>query len=161
MTAINWKNPVNGDWNAAANWSTGTVPTLADAATISAVGPYTVTVSSADLANSLTFKASESALFENAGSQAMGGALTVDSGFVSLNEANTIGSVSVTGGVLAFGKGGALGTGAIALSGGELLGAANETLTNALSFSGSSTIAAAHGTTLNENASSMKWRLGS
>jgi len=36
---------------------------------------------------------------------------------------------------------------------GELLAAASETLTNALSFSGTSTIAAAHGTTLNENAS--------
>ena len=48
MTAINWKNSVNGDWNVAANWSTGTVPTLADAVTISAFGPYIVTISSAD-----------------------------------------------------------------------------------------------------------------
>ena len=155
MAAINWKNPANGDWNVAANWSTGAVPTLADAVTISVAGPYIVTISSADVANSLTFNASEAALFENAGSLTMTGALTVDSGFVSLNEANSIGSVAVSGGMLAFGNGGALGGGAVALSGGELLATANETLTNALSFSGSSTIAAAHGTTLNENASSM------
>ena len=78
MTAINWKNSVNGDWNVAANWSTGTVPTLADAVTISASGPYIVTISSADVANSLTFNASGAALFENAGSL-ITGALTVDS----------------------------------------------------------------------------------
>ena len=80
----------------------------------------------------------------------MTGALTVDAGSVSLNEANTIGSVAVSGGTLAFGNGGALGAGDVSLSGGELLATANETLSNALSFSGSSTIAAAHGTTLNE-----------
>ena len=84
----------------------------------------------------------------------MAGALTVDSGFVSLNEANTIGSVALVGGVLAFGNGCALGAGTVALSGGELLATANETLTNALQLSGTSTIAAAHGTTLNENAPS-------
>jgi autotransporter-associated beta strand protein len=155
MTAISWKNPANGNWNAAANWSTDTVPTLADAVTISAFGPYIVTVSSPDLADTLTFNASEAALFENAGSLTMAGALTVDAGFVSLNEANTIASVALAGGTLTFGNGGALGAGTVTLSGGELLATANETLTNALSFSGSSTIAAAHGTTLNENASSL------
>ena len=66
-----------------------------------------------------------------------------------------IGSVAVSGGVLAIGNGGALGAATVTLSGGELFATANETLTNALSFSGSSTIAAAHGTTLNENASSL------
>jgi len=150
MAAISWKNPVNGDWNVAANWSTGTVPTLADAVTISAAGPYIVTISSTDVADTLTFNASQAALWENAGQLIVSGALTVDSGLVSLNEANTIGSVSLTGGVLAFGNAGALGAGTVSLSGGELLGAANETLSNTLGFSGTSTIAAAHGTTLNE-----------
>jgi autotransporter-associated beta strand protein len=112
-----------------------------------------VTVSSADFANSLTFNASEAALLENAGSLTMAGAVTVDSGLVSLNQANTIGSVTLAGGTLAFANGGALGTGTVTQSGGELLATANETLTNALSFSGTSTIAAEHGTTLNENVS--------
>jgi autotransporter-associated beta strand protein len=153
MAAINWLNPTNGDWSVGANWSTGTVPTLADDVTISASGPYIVAISSQDVANSLTFNASQAALFENAGSLVMNGALTVNSGFVSLNEANTIGSIALAGGVLAFGNAGALGAGTVALSGGELLGTANETLSNGLTFSGTSTIAAAHGTTLNENAS--------
>jgi len=151
MTTINWKTPSNGDWNVAANWSTNKVPTSADAVAISASAPYIVTISSVDQANSLTFGASQATLLENAGSLTIGGALTVNSGFVSLNQANTIGSVALTGGVLAVGNSGALGGGTIAMSGGELLGAANETLANQLSLSGTSTIAAAHGTTLNEN----------
>jgi hypothetical protein len=154
MTTINWKTPSNGDWNVAANWSTNKVPTSADAVAISASAPYIVTISSVDQANSLTFGASQATLLENAGSLTIGGALTVNSGFVSLNQANTIGSVALTGGVLAVGNSGALGGGTIAMSGGELLGTANETLGNQLSLSGTSTIAAAHGTTLNENAPS-------
>jgi FG-GAP-like repeat len=162
MTAINWENPVNGDWDVASNWSTDTIPSSADDVTISAAGPYIVTVGAGitiggvlplrifPTANSLTFNASEAALFENTGKLTVTAALTVDSGFVSLNEANTIGSVSVRGGVLAFGNGSALGAGTVNLSGGELLATANETLANDLGFSGTTTIAAAHGTTLNE-----------
>ena len=123
MTAITWKNRVNGNWNVAANWSTGAVPTSADDVTIAAPGSYTVTISSnrviippldgllltalqlgsADEANSLTFDAEEAALEENAGALVVEGALTVNAGLVSLNEPNTIGSVMLTGGVLAFG----------------------------------------------------------
>jgi hypothetical protein len=93
---------------------------------------------------------------ESADSLTMAGALTVDSGLASLNEANTIGSVGVTGRVRAFGDADALRAGTVALSGGELIATANKILSNALtfsgaSFSGTSTIAAAHGTTLNEN----------
>ena len=150
MAAISWSHPVSGDWSVAADWSTNTAPTLADAVSISVAGPYIVTISSAEAANSLTFNAPQAALIENAGSLTMEGALTVDSGLVSLNDANTIGSVALSGGVLAFGNGAALGAGIVSMSGGELLGAANETLNNTLIFSGTSTIAAAHGTTLNE-----------
>jgi hypothetical protein len=136
MTAINWNNPTNGDWSVAANWSTNTVPGFADAVTISASGPYIVTISSTDLANTLTFSASQAALLENAGQLIMTGALTVNSGFVSLNEANTIGNVALAGGVLAFGNGAALGAGTVALSGGELLGTANETTATRSPFRG-------------------------
>ncbi|MBV9909750.1 MAG: hypothetical protein JOY52_19535, partial [Hyphomicrobiales bacterium] len=162
MAAVNWKNPVNGDWDVAADWSTGEVPTSADDVTISATGPYIVTVGAPmtigvvplrlqifPTANSLTFNAPEAALDENTGKLTVAGALTVNSGLVSLNEANAIGSVSLTGGVLSLGNAGALGTAIVLISGGELLGAATEALNNSLEFSGTSTIAAAHGTTLN------------
>jgi autotransporter-associated beta strand protein len=176
MAAISWKTPVSGNWNVAADWSTGAVPTSADDVLISAAGSYTVTISTnplivpplggllaaspiiniPDEANSLAFNAPQAELQENSGSLTIEGALVVSAGSVSLNEANTIGSVTLTGGgALAFGNGGALGNGAVTESAGELLATANETLTNGLSFSGNSTIAAAHGTTLTENASSM------
>ena len=56
--------------------------------------------------------------------------------------------------MLATGNAGALGTGPIALSGGELLTTTNARIAGMLAFSGPSTIAAAHGITLSENASS-------
>ena len=162
----------NGNWNVAADWSNGAVPTSADDVTIALAGSYTVTISSngvivhplddllltpiqlgfPDEAKSLFFDGSQATLQENSGTLEVAGALTVDAGSVSLNEANTIGSVTVGGGTLAFGNGGALG-GNVSLSGGELLASASETLSNGLSFSGTSTIAAAHGTTLNVTAS--------
>jgi hypothetical protein len=170
MAAISWKSPVSGNWTVAADWSTGKVPTLSDDVTIAAPGSYTVTVSSngvivhpigglqadaipfgvPDEANSLTFDAAQATLQENAGALDVAGPLTVSAGLVSLNEANTIGSVAIDGGTLAFGNGGALGAGPVALSGGELLGSADETLSNELILSGTSTIAAADGTTLTE-----------
>ncbi|HEY6518830.1 MAG TPA: FG-GAP-like repeat-containing protein [Roseiarcus sp.] len=155
MAITGWDDPVNGDWSAAADWSTGAVPLPGDAAIISATGePYTVTVSSADFANSLAVNADSATLLENSGSLTITGGLYVHSGLVQLNKANSMGSVTLTGGALTVGNAGALGTATVTQSGGELLGTANETLTNALNLSGSVTIAAAHGTTLTEKASS-------
>jgi autotransporter-associated beta strand protein len=78
----------------------------------------------------------------------------VGTGITSINTANTYsGGTTISAGTLAIGNAGALGTGTVSVTGGELLATANETLTNNLQFSGSSTIAAAHGRTLNENAS--------
>jgi FG-GAP-like repeat len=170
MAAISWKSSVSGNWTVAADWSTGAVPTLSGDVTIAAPFSYTVTVSSngvivhpigglqadaipfgvPDEANSLTFDAQEATLQENAGTLDVAEALTVSAGLVSLNEANTIGNVAIEGGTLAFGNGGALGAGPVSLSGGELLATANETLSNEFILSGSSTIAAADGTTLTE-----------
>jgi hypothetical protein len=84
MTAVNWKNPVNGDWNVAIDWSTGSLPTSGDDVTISAPGPYIVTVGagirigilnfqSFPTANSLTFDAEEAALEENVGTLTVAG----------------------------------------------------------------------------------------
>ena len=45
MAAIFWKSAVSDNWNVAADWSAGAVPTLADDVTIAAPGSYTVTTS--------------------------------------------------------------------------------------------------------------------
>ena len=161
MAAIFWKSAVSDNWNVAADWSAGAAPTSADDVTIAAPGSYTVTISTPDEASALTFNALQGALQENSGSLTVGDALTVSSGLVSLNEANTIGVVIINGGTLAFGNGGALGAGTLALSGAELLATANETLRNVLVLSESSTIAAEHGTTLTEKSPGVSVAAGS
>jgi autotransporter-associated beta strand protein len=149
MAIISWNDPVSGDWSVGTDWTTGAVPLPGDTVFITVLGaPYTVTVSGADFANSLIVNAGQAVLRENSGSLTIGSGLHVMSGLVSLNKANTMGSVTLAGGTLAVGNAGALGTSTVTQSGGELLGTANETLTNIFAWSGSSTIAAAHGTTL-------------
>jgi hypothetical protein len=155
MSSISWNNPVSGDWTVATDWSSGTVPSPVDVVIINELGPpYTITVSSADFATSVAINAAQATLRENSGSLTILDALHVDSGLVSLNKANNIGSVSLgPGAELTVGNAGALGTGTVTQSGGELLATASETLTNVLSLSGDLSIAAAHGTTLTEKAS--------
>src|ERR1700722_2507143 len=122
MASIDWNDPVSGDWSFATDWSTGNVPGPGDTVFISDLGSYTVTVSSAEFANSLAVNADQAALRENSGALTIAGALHVDSGLVALNKANTIGSVTLAAtGILAVGNGGALGTGNLTQSGGELL----------------------------------------
>jgi hypothetical protein len=109
-------------------------------------------------AAALFFDSPQAQLVENSGSLTLIGTLSVVSGFVSLNAANTLDvnlAASASGGVLAFGSGAALGSGAVSLFGGELLASKDETLTNALNISDSSTIAATHGATLIEDTSSV------
>ena len=159
MTAISWENQVSGDWTTAADWSSGTVPTLADDVTISDnnAGGYAISITSSAVANSLTFDAvgihvGGAELLENAGSLTLSGALSVEGGLVVLDRANSIGGgVGLSGfsAVLSVGNAGALGTGTLTASGGELLGTVNETLANFIEVDGEPfSIAAAHGTTL-------------
>jgi hypothetical protein len=97
VAAINWENGVNGDWDVAADWSTGALPTSADEVTFFTAEPYIVTVGAAisigfgtlrstifPTANSLTFDAPDAALRENTGMLTVAGTLTVNSGLVSL-----------------------------------------------------------------------------
>jgi autotransporter-associated beta strand protein len=129
--------------------------------TIAAAGKYTVAVTTADTANSLTLDNFTTTLQESAtGSLTLTGALTVDAGVAVLNGANSIGGgVTIGGaGILEVGKAAALGTGPLTIDGGLLLGTVNETLTNPLQLNGTLAIAAAPGTTLNLN-STTPWTL--
>jgi hypothetical protein len=54
VTAYSWTG-VGGDWNDASDWTpAGGPPTPSDSAMIGGTGTYTVTVDSADVADSLT-----------------------------------------------------------------------------------------------------------
>ena|SRR3984885_2820651 len=124
MTAVNWK-PGQGRLERCRELVHKYGPDLGERHQHLDVRCHIAKISSFDLVNYVTFTA-QAALFENGGSLTMAGAF-VDSGLVSLNEANTTGTVGVTGDVLAFGNTGALGAGTVALSGGELIAIADET----------------------------------
>jgi len=51
---VYWANPVDGNWNVGANWSTGTVPGINDNAFIDLDGTYSLTINSNITVNSLT-----------------------------------------------------------------------------------------------------------
>src|SRR5580692_12153162 len=101
MTNTIWTNPLSGDWTDAGSWSAG-VPTTATTAVINASGLYTVAISSADSANSLFMDAAGATLSEDSGgSLTLKRGLTLDSGTVSLNGANSFGGTTqLVGGTL-------------------------------------------------------------
>ncbi len=121
-----WTNPSGGSWDAASNWSTGTVPGPADDVVINVSGATpTVTISSnVESVNSIT--ASDPLVIS-------GGGLTVAAN-------STISGLSMSGGIL-NGSGTVTVTGAFDWTGGDLDGTGNTTITRlgTLSIAGSST----------------------
>ena len=78
-----WVTTSSADWAtvSASDWNFVSPPTSANPTVIDASGTYTVTISSADVAQSLTINDSGATVMdENGGSLTLGGALTVDAG---------------------------------------------------------------------------------
>ncbi len=149
MVAVNWAFGVGGNWKDGKNWSGGVAPSAADDVTIAAVGAYTVSVTTADVATSLTFDSAAAKLVETtAGSLKISGAVNLMAGTMVLESANSFGSFAQSGGVLQLAKGSALGAADLSLSGGEVTALANETIANYLQMGGAGFIIdAAAGTT--------------
>ena len=130
MPSYSW-NGVTGDWNVAANWTpSGGPPTSSDSATISATSSaYTVTVDSADVANSLTLSSATATLNDDGAgaSLTIGGTLAISAGTFNLattsvaSGALTVGALNLSGGALTINAGGRLNLGgAISQTGGTL-----------------------------------------
>ena len=80
MSATSWKVGVSGDWFTAANWQGG-VPTSATDVTIDAFGTYTVTLSGAGAAHSLSLDATGATFSESSsGTLIVGGNFGVQAG---------------------------------------------------------------------------------
>jgi hypothetical protein len=104
MSAVNWKNPVNGNWTVAADWSTGTVPGATDDATLGLTNGYTVSITSPITVGSIAVSNAAATLSVNdpsqiatvAGDLLDGGALVVDNsggeGGTNLSIGGTLGS---------------------------------------------------------------------
>ena len=131
MTAINWKNGVDGDWSLNTNWNPATVPASGDAVTIAAASavPYAVTISVAEAASTLTLNQKNATVTDQA-TLTMGGALTLTAGAFDLQ-----GSGTIKGGALVM-NGGTLLTNAGTLDGVKVQGILNLTQ----SFGGALTI---------------------
>ena len=103
MTAINWKNGVDGDWSLNTNWNPATVPGSGDAVTIAAASavPYAVTISVAEAASTLTLNQKNATVTDQA-TLTMGGALTLTAGAFDLQGSGTIkgGALVMNGGTL-------------------------------------------------------------
>ncbi len=110
MATINWTSIAGGDWSDAGAWSGGVVPGASDDAVIQGSANYTVTVTKAEAADSLTVN-NPSALvsISTGGALSLGSGIDLESGDLRLSQGGVIsgGTLSSSGGAFQF-KGGAL-----------------------------------------------------
>lgn len=85
MTAFTWIGG-SGNWDSGSSWTpTGGPPTATDTATINATGTYTVTISSADVAQTVVLDSAGATIDDTAGgSLTVGGTLGIDTGTYDL-----------------------------------------------------------------------------
>ncbi len=131
MATLSWKNAANGNWNLAANWTPGTIPSSADIAQITIGGTYTVLLNNARTLTGLTLGATS-------GIQT----LDINGNILTLNGASTVSN----NGVLNLASGTVNGTGALTVSsqlnwnGGTLSGTGKKTVSGKLNLSGDQTL---------------------
>jgi hypothetical protein len=155
LATVTWINPAGGDWDTAANWSSGALPGPSDDAVIAVPGIIVTHSSSAsDSVSSLTISASDSTLDLSNGSlsiaatSSISGDLTMEGGTLSAAGTLTVsGSATWTGGTIT--GGGALAAeGGIAISGnGPTLN--GSTLNNYGAATCSGSISVGNGATIN------------
>jgi fibronectin-binding autotransporter adhesin len=99
VASYTWKG-VSGDWNDASDWTpAGGPPKASDEATINGTATNTVTVDTADVANSLTLSDADATLNDSA-SLTIGGTLTMSNGTLNDEAALTVGALKLSGGAL-------------------------------------------------------------
>jgi len=141
MTTTIWNSSVSGDFNDDANWNHG-APTSSLDAIVNSAGAYTIAVDTPDAAQSLIFDAANATLLENGGGAlTLANGLTVDSGTVILETANSFGApTQIFGGVLEIGNN-ALGNSVLEIHGGTVVGLGTGELKNTIDADGSFTLA--------------------
>ena len=125
MVAISWAFGVSGDWSNGLYWTGGETPGLSDDATIAATGTYTVTVSTADAANSLLLNAAGATLaISGGGALTIAAALDVTAGVIQLNSGgrlNIDSTLQLAGGTLQLTSGGVISGGTLSADGGSFV----------------------------------------
>ncbi len=87
--SASWKSATNGDWSQAADWTSNAVPDATSDVTIAVPGSYTVTVSSAEAAHSLTLN-DPGATLQIGAALTVGATFTGTSGFVTIEAGQTL-----------------------------------------------------------------------
>lgn len=84
MTTFTW-NVGSANWDLGSSWNPTGVPTASDTATISATGTYTVTINSADVAQTVILDSANATINDTTGgSLTVGGTLGIDTGTYDL-----------------------------------------------------------------------------
>ena len=151
MTSYTWKG-VSGDWNLASDWTpAGGPPKSTSSATIDGSATDTITVDTADVANSLTLSDANSTLNDDGPSASLtiSGTLTMSNGTLDLSPdfdggVLTVGALNLSGGALVINSGGQLdlnGTlsqtgGTLTLQGGTISGGTIKSTAGTLTLSG-------------------------
>ncbi|HEY2178694.1 MAG TPA: hypothetical protein VGH15_08950, partial [Caulobacteraceae bacterium] len=150
MTYSNWFN-MSGVWTTAADWSAGEPNASLDAYLSTLGTAYTLALSTAAQARSLTVAGAGATFSESAGGSLVArGGLNLHDGTVILDGANALGSSWLDGGKLVIGNPNALGFASLLVDAGELTNTTTVALDSDLTFQSagglSGTIAAARGT---------------
>jgi YVTN family beta-propeller protein len=137
-----WQNSLGGNWATATNWNHGT-PTASVAADIDATGPYSVAITTNDIAYGLFLNDAQATVTDKSGALTLAGpggatnpngALSINEGTFSLNGGGLkAGTISISsGGTFLIGKGTYAGSGALSetiINGGSLIDSTTRTLT--------------------------------
>ena len=115
MASYTWKG-VSGDWNLASDWRpAGGPPKSTNSATINGAATTTITVDTADAADSLTLSDANATLNDDGASASLtiGGALTMTNGTLNISPDDdggvlTVGALNLSGGALNINSGGQL-----------------------------------------------------
>ncbi len=142
--AVNWRDPVSGNWTDATKWSSGTVPGVGDDVVITGAGSYTVTLNAVASVASVTLGAASGGTIQTL-SIVAGGTLSPSS--TSVVNANGVlrlfggtlsgaGSLTVNGS-LSWPWGTITGGGALTINGTATVGGSGDTTLSGRTFTNS------------------------
>jgi hypothetical protein len=154
-SSVSWTNTAGGAWSTATNWSTGAVPTSSSSVTVAVAGVYTIDITAAAAANSLTVT-DASATIDDTAALSVGSIFALTAGTFALGSGG-----EVVGGTITVGAGGGFQGSGGTLSGVKYEGTLDLSEFNStLTVAGSNSFAGASGAgaaTINLSANVSSW----
>jgi fibronectin-binding autotransporter adhesin len=95
--SVSWAAPVSGDWDKGSNWTGGKVPGPSDDVTIAVNGEYTVMITAAAAAQSLTIDDAGASVYDSS-ALTLDGTLALDAGTFALVDGATLSGATLSAG---------------------------------------------------------------